>query len=56
MGNADIVRLNKAVGMALLLKRFMGMDGSDLDQYLPDCPAGDAHLEAQAKVIRAEAK
>ncbi len=54
--NSRVIELNKAVHMSLLLSRFYGMYGTDLDKWLPDTPGGKANLELKDVIIRAESK
>jgi hypothetical protein len=51
-----VQRLNKAVHMSLLLKRFKNMYGDDLDKWLPDTAMGKTNLESKGIIMRAEAK
>ncbi len=58
-GSPAIVKFNKAIQMAFLLKRFKGMTGGDLDKWLPDNEKGITNLLAEDKsdiIIRAESK
>ena len=56
IGDAEVIKITKAANMSLLLKRFKGMWGEDLDKWLPDNDTGVDHLLSHEIVIRAEAK
>ena len=56
VGHPEVIELNKAVQMSLLLTRFKGMTGNHLDEYLPDTPVGMTNLMSRGIVIRSESK